>query len=80
MKLIKKLKQMLAGANSKSEARTEQSEMARKTARSIEVTVETDEVILHHITLAVSPEKTVNQSKEQVDGQAGASDRPQRDL
>jgi len=80
VKLIKKLKQMLAGANSKSEARTEQCEMGRKTARSIEVTVETDEVILHHITLAVSPEKTVNQSKEQVDGQAGASDRPQRDL
>ncbi len=56
---------MLSGANSKSEARTEQSEMARKTARSVEVTVETDEVVLQHTALAVSPEKTVNQSKEQ---------------
>ena len=80
MKLIKKLKQMLSGANSKSETRTEQSERARKTARSVEITIETDEVVLHHTTLAVSPEKTVNQSKERVDGQAGASDRPQRDL
>jgi len=39
--------------------------MARKTARSVEVTVETDEVVLQHTALAVSPEKTVNQSKEQ---------------
>ncbi len=46
MKLIKKFKQLLSGANSKTEARLEQSEMARKRTRSFEITVETDEVVL----------------------------------
>jgi len=47
VRLIKRLTQLLAGANSKAEQRTEQSEWSRKSTRTFEVMVETDEIIVY---------------------------------
>ena len=47
MTLIKKLKQMLSGANSKSETRTEQWESSRTSIKSAEFTVETQEAVFY---------------------------------
>ena len=66
MKLIKKLKQLLSGANSRTEARTEQSEWARKTMRSVEVTVETDEAAFYHGADSLS--KKLHSSDESIGG------------
>lgn len=46
MNSFKRLRQLISWANSKTGSRVEQSEWTRKTSRSVEVTVETDEFIL----------------------------------
>jgi hypothetical protein len=46
VKWVKKLNQLIAGANSKTGTRPEQSEWSSTSTTSVEVTVETDEVIL----------------------------------
>ena len=63
MELIKRLGQLLFGANSKPETRTEQSEMARKSIRTVEVMVDTDEIVLHRTAVAGEPHKTVKQTE-----------------
>lgn len=46
MSWVKKLQQLISGANSKTGMRSEQSEWSRDSKKSVEVTVETDEVFL----------------------------------
>jgi len=74
MRLIKRLGELLTGANSKPETRTEQSEWSRKTARSVEVTVETDEVIFQLTVNARSADAVPAEREQETSGQAeGAS-------
>jgi hypothetical protein len=42
----KRLKQLFSGANSRTEERTEQSEWSRTSLRSVEVTIESAEVVV----------------------------------
>jgi hypothetical protein len=44
---FKKLQQLISGANSKTGMRLEQSEWTRASTKSVEVTVETDEIIVY---------------------------------
>ncbi len=46
MRWLSRLQQLISGADSNTATRVEQSEYSRRTVRSVEVTVETDEVIL----------------------------------
>ena len=50
MRWVKKLRRLISGADSNTGERAGQSEYSRKTVRSVEITVETDEIILWQTT------------------------------
>jgi hypothetical protein len=61
---IRRLRQSIFGANSKTNNRVEQSVWVRKTARFVEVTVETDKVVqVENIVRAVSDPATSDQDR-----------------
>ena len=46
VRLIERFRQLISGANSRTEARVEQSEWSRKSTKTVEITVETEEDVI----------------------------------